>query len=1214
MISTAEQLLAALEPLPHAARLRFTAVTAHRLASRDGLRPLLTALDARGPYERRLAALAALAAGDAEHLVARLADPDPVVRRYALRGARRLPVADAALEDAYDDAPAVVRADLARLLRDGRRPALAERLVLRARTEYGDGDAARLLPGCSTEFTARLLPELAGALAFEDWSTLAVRHPAAVIDHAERELAGLPEQSRTLWWRRHAVGIAAALPAAPGRVLGLLERYGPDELPGPVHDRLGELVAVDAERVARWFTDPRRAAGRWERTPGRAVLRQLAAANPPSLPGLAARWFHREAFRVLLRSVPPARRPTFVDAVFAAGDPRWNVRAHSGVLALLPAAERHARARAAIEGARAERHSRWDVWGLLALLPAAEARPQLLADLRTDDAEERGVLWYHLVVNAGHTRDPGQVAEVLMLAAGRLTHERDPVREEALSACAELPAPLLAAALGAGAPTGERTGSDALERLCLDALGARDCSPRTRDTIRTLALTLLSAAADAPADNLDSADAYGGDRGDLGDVAPPGAATALPATARPVTGRPPAARSTADLDSAAGATAFDPDSAADAPADDPPSPAARTAVRLVEALTAHSGTPELGLVGAMARGSGAGRLLGVLRPWLDRAADRGDVTPLLALVRSAGRRAHRIPELQGRLEQALRSCPDGMFAEVAAAWLADPATRGDRAALLLAREPSAAFVPPVLAVLAAERTDLLDHALPETPLPGGRFPAAGVPRPLPAFRYADRWLPRQQEDAVRLAATVVADDGRGLDERAALLRTVASVPTYGRALLQRYAAPLPTVGARGEPALRAAALDAAAHTDDPASALGALLDHAGDEEAAAAWSAATRAAAHARPSRVAALLRDVLTRETGVKVTVRKAAARLAARHLPPGPATALLSAVARTPGIHPDVHATVVGLAPALLPDEQMWSLLEAVVADGPGAARRTLLDLNPVELTPAHRSRYGELVTRLVHVPEEQAAEKALLALRDWARYTPAAGAALADVYTDLASPLNSDRAGYSLTELARSELPHPIGGAEPGSLLHGVVDRLLALIAAGEPEGGGPGGDLPARRRLHSLVGTSIHDHRMCAALARQLAAEPAATATRTALLVRAIDLEATEPELLLSLRDLSAAVEGRPVLAARVAKAVEEAHHRYGRPLADPAPALAAIRVLGDDGGLVEGLLAAALATVLGSRLNWPEPCRAAVMALRRHPDREVRETAYATVLG
>ncbi|WP_046780159.1 hypothetical protein [Streptomyces yangpuensis] len=1181
MISTADELLAALAPLPHAARLRYTAVTAHRLAARNGaLRDLLTALDARGPYERRLAALAALTGGELGHLAARLGDSDPVVRRYALRGARRLPVPDAAVEAAYDDAPAAVRADLARLLRDGRRTRLAERLALRARTAYGDRDAARLLPGCSPQFAAALLPELAGALAFEDWGVLAARHPAAVLDHAERELAGLPAQLREVWWKQHATALAAALPAAPERVLDLLERHGPDNLPDPVHGGLGHLVAVDAERVARWYADPARAGARWERTPGPAVMRQLVKADPPSLNRLGARWFHRGAFTTLLRSMPPARRPAFVDAVVAAAGPRPNVHVHEEVLALLPAAERHARARAAIEGLGTGGDRGWGLWGPLSLLPPAEARPGLLAALGTCDADDRGSLWAQLSLNAGYTRDPEEVAEILALAAGRLVNERDPVRHDALAAFADLPAPLLVRALGAGAPAAGRSGAASLERLCLDALRARDCSEGTRNTLRTLAVTLLGTAPGTPAG----------------------------------------------------------------------SAALRSAVRMLEALTAHTGTVDLGPEGSIARTGAIRAALDALGPWLDRATAQGDIAPLLAFVTACGRRAHRIPELRHRLEQALRTCPDTHFGDVAEAWLADPATRGARVTELLAREPSVVFLPAVLAVLAAERTDLLDCALPEAPPPGGRFPAAGTARPLPPFRYADRWLPRQQEAAVRLAAAVVADTGRGLDERAALLRAVAPVPEYGRALLQRYigqaghsasgrsesgaaesrhsasgrsgsvaADPADATSLDAESAptaltavLTAAALDASAHLHDPASVLGALLDHAGDDRAAAAWSAAGRAAAHARPSRVEAVLRDVLTRESGVKVTVRKAAARLAVGHLAPGASSALLSTVARTPGVHQDVHATVVGLAPALLPDEDMWALLESAAAHGPDVARRALLDRGPTALAPAHRSRYGELVARLPLVAEECTANAALGVLEYWAPYAPAAGRVLADVYTDLASPLSEWRARSGLTQLAQSELPHPLGGVAPGSLLHGVVERLLALIAAGEPEGGGPGGDLPARRRLDSLLASWIRDHRMCAALARRLANEPQLTATRTALLVRAVDLAGPEPDILLALRELAAAIGDRPVLAGRVAEDLKSAH-RYGEPLAAPAAALAATGSLGGDGGLVEGLLAVGLATALGIRHNWPETCRATVVALRRHPEPEVRETAYATVL-
>ncbi|MEU3606885.1 hypothetical protein AB0E83_15760 [Streptomyces sp. NPDC035033] len=1165
MISTAGELLAALAPLSHSARLRLTAVTAHRLARQGELKPLLAELDALGPYERRLAALAALAAEDGEHLAARLGDLDPVVRRYALRGARRLALPDAAVEAAYDDAPAVVRADLARLLRDGRRRGLAERLVPRVRAEYGDRDAARLLAGCSPEFAARWLPELVGALAPEEWNAPALRHPLAVLDHAERELGSVRGRLRDAWWRQYAAALAAALPAAPERVLALLEEYRPDTLPGPLHDRLGELVAVDAERVARWFTGSDRGSARRERTPGPAVMRRLVAADPPSLAALGARWFHRSAFDLLLRTVPPARRAGFVDAVVAAGAPRGNVRVREGDLASLPPAERHARARAALDALAAEGRPDRETWWLRALLPPAEARPPLLAALGTDDAEDRGTLWEVLVDNAGRGGDPDEVAAVLALAAGRLAGERDSVRREFLSAVAGLPAPLLVAALGAGPAGG--SGAASLERLCRNALAARDRSPLTRDAVRDLAVALLSTdAAAPPADPAGQAEHAG----------PAG-----------------------------------------------PSP---LAVRLLEALAAHTGTVALGRLDGLprTRTGGVRALVGALGPWLDRSAARGDVTSLLALAGSLGRRAYGVPELQDRLAKALAVCPDGVYGEVAAAWLADPATRGDRVAELLAREPSAVFLPQVLAVLAAERTDLLDRALVEDPPAGGRFPVAGTPRPLPAFRYADRWLPGQQEAAVRLAAAVVADPGRGIDERAAVLRAVAPVPEHGRALLRRYAAPVrddaaghdgaagSAAGAAGS-VLAAAALDAAARADEPAPALGALLDHVGDDRAAAAWSAAGRAAAHARPSEVTALLHDVLTRESGVKVTVRKAAARLAVRHLPPAAAVALLAAACEAPGAHPDVRATVVGLAPALLPAPEMWALLEAAVADGPEPARRALLDASPADLPPAHRPRYGELLARLPSVAGEETANTALYRLADWARYAPAAGAALADVYTDLATPLNLWRASGGLNELARSGLPHPLGGVAPGSLLRGVVDRLLALVAAGEPEGGGREGDLPALRRLHSLLVAGHGDRRLDGDLARLLADEPAAAATRTALLVRAVDLRAAEPGILRAAGELVAAIEGRPVLAARVAEELEEAH-QYGDPIGDPAAVLGAVRALAAGGGLVEGLLAVALANAVGIRQNWPDACRAAVVALRRHPDREVRELAYETDLG
>ncbi|MBZ4320951.1 hypothetical protein JNW98_16515, partial [Streptomyces sp. SCA2-4] len=157
MLPTADELLAALDPLPHHRRLRRLARSVPVLVERGTLAAVLDDLDRRGDYERRLAALAALVGRQERFLAERLADPDPVVAGYALRGARALPLPDAAIEAAYEDASAATRDRIARFLWAGNRPALAERLVTSLRERGDDAEAARLLPGCSTPFVATAL-------------------------------------------------------------------------------------------------------------------------------------------------------------------------------------------------------------------------------------------------------------------------------------------------------------------------------------------------------------------------------------------------------------------------------------------------------------------------------------------------------------------------------------------------------------------------------------------------------------------------------------------------------------------------------------------------------------------------------------------------------------------------------------------------------------------------------------------------------------------------------------------------------------------------------------------------------------------------------------------------------------------------------------------------------------------------------------------------
>lgn len=91
--------------------------------------------------------------------------------------------------------------------------------MVRLRAEWGDTEAARLLPACSTPFVSRWLPGLVHAV--DDWRRLARRHPDPVLDHAEAALADRADgQQREDWWRLHATTVAALARPRPERARG----------------------------------------------------------------------------------------------------------------------------------------------------------------------------------------------------------------------------------------------------------------------------------------------------------------------------------------------------------------------------------------------------------------------------------------------------------------------------------------------------------------------------------------------------------------------------------------------------------------------------------------------------------------------------------------------------------------------------------------------------------------------------------------------------------------------------------------------------------------------------------------------------------------------------------------------------------------------------------------------------------------------------------
>lgn len=474
----ADDLIRALDPLPYPQRLRELALAARRATGDGELAALLDGLQGHGAYGRRLAAFAARVGRDAGFLDARLADPDAAVRAQSVKAVRRGMLADDAVVAAFEDAPAAVRRQLVRAVLRGRRTAVAEALIGPVGEQWGDVEAAQLLPACTEETVRRLLPALWPALRGP--AALARRHPGAVLDEAERQLALLARGGRATWWTAHAGVVAPLADRAPDRVLDLLERYCHGRLQPLVHDRLNRLVAADPGRTLRLLLAPERRGGTAATRLSRTVLDRLVIAAPPELPELARLWQENtSALTDLLRRTPPSRREALFDAAMAERDTARD-DFPPGLLDALPRERRAAEARRMAAQARARDAHPSVVLRAVACLPVAEARGELLAALRRSDADERAEAYRLFIANAARSGHPEDVTSAVRLLAERLRNDRDPVRSTALRQLAETHPALFTA-----------DAADHLHDIAADAIAARDSSPATRGALRTLAVALL---------------------------------------------------------------------------------------------------------------------------------------------------------------------------------------------------------------------------------------------------------------------------------------------------------------------------------------------------------------------------------------------------------------------------------------------------------------------------------------------------------------------------------------------------------------------------------------------------------------------------------------------------------------------------------------------------------------------------------------------------
>ncbi|WP_405900942.1 hypothetical protein OG242_28885 [Streptomyces sp. NBC_00727] len=188
-------------------------------------------------------------------------------------------------------------------------------------------------------------------------------------------------------------------------------------------------------------------------------------------------------------------------------------------------------------------------------------------------------------------------------------------------------------------------------------------------------------------------------------------------------------------------------------------------------------------------------------------------------------------------------------------------------------------------------------------------------------------------------------------------------------------------------------------------------------------------------------------------------------------------------------------------------------------------------------------------------------------------------------------------------------------------GPHERGTAVVAAAV--GGDDAGsdrDRPARRRAVHLVNElamaagAFPDatvRSVLTAAGEFLARHRDHVPQAAELLVRAVDPDSGPDALHAALDRLALLHRGRPVLAARTALAYSR---NRGVPQGEDEEAtmLAVAGRLAEDGGLAHGLLAFQLVAVGGRHTGWSGPWRTQLRLLRRHPEAEVRDAAYAEV--
>ncbi|MGY2895551.1 hypothetical protein [Deinococcus sp. UYEF24] len=461
---TADQLLAELEVLNHAARTRrMTLLGRQPEAQRE---PILNGLAGGSAYERRLALASTFGSGDARRVVQAALDPSGSVHGPATRQVARLCSGEQLLH-LLQELPASRHRPLLAHWSRARRPAAPVDAWIDALLQNDRrGEVWPLLAYASPERVAGLLKDALTEGFAPDWARLTRWHPGLIAQELLRQAQASSEPNPALTVRINAVlGLLAERES--GLALELLRELERTTPLGSLH--VQPLAAVAAPELAALLLESADQArlsltgqlGKLSAEQVGALMRQ----RPSLLPA---------AERAFTRLSAERRRelaPDFLAALTSA----------EGVLPLPLAASLPADLRVS----EARRHLALPILQTrplvrlpyAGLLPWDEARAVLDAPLRGPDADTRGEALSVLIFSLRYER--GRQGELLAMLTAR-RNEQDPVRNRMLNGLAALPPGLW-----------QPESLDALGEVIGAALNAADLSPGTAQAAERLLVGLL---------------------------------------------------------------------------------------------------------------------------------------------------------------------------------------------------------------------------------------------------------------------------------------------------------------------------------------------------------------------------------------------------------------------------------------------------------------------------------------------------------------------------------------------------------------------------------------------------------------------------------------------------------------------------------------------------------------------------------------------------